>query len=94
MILLLLLVTSMLFTLKSLVDSFDVCFLQEHWLTSNHFHRITEFSTDFLSVGVSGIDDSVWLSGRPYAVVVQLSIEHLCLLALHLSVQTQIDFVL
>ena len=55
-----------LITLRSLVDSFDVCFLQEHWLISNHLHRVNEFSSDFLSVGISGMDDSVLLSGRPY----------------------------
>ena len=55
-----------LITLRSLVDSFDVCFLQEHWLISNHLHRVNEFSSDFLSVGISDMDDSVLLSGRPY----------------------------
>ena len=53
-------------TLNSLIDSYDVCFVQEHWLISNRLHKIHEISSDFLSVGVSGMDDSVLLSGRPY----------------------------
>ena len=57
---------SALITLKSLVDSFDVCFVQEHWLTSGHLYKLNDMSSDFLSVGVSGMDDTVLLSGRPY----------------------------
>ena len=48
-----------LITLKSLIDSFDVCFVQEHWLISNHLYKLNDMSSDFLSVGVSGMDDTV-----------------------------------
>jgi hypothetical protein len=47
-------------TLNSLIN---VCFVQEHWLISNHLHKINKISS---AVGVSGMDDSVLISGRPY----------------------------
>ena len=39
------------------------------FITKNIFciiNKINEVSSDYLSVGVSGMDDSVLLSGRPY----------------------------
>ena len=48
------------------LDSLDLCFVQEHWLLSDHLHRINDLSSDFLSVSVSGVDSSVLLCGRPY----------------------------
>ena len=53
-------------TLKNFIDSLDYCFVQEHWLLSDHLHRINNLSLDFLSVSVSGVDSSVLLCGRPY----------------------------
>ena len=53
-------------TLKNFIDSLDLCFVQEHWLLSDHLHRINDLSSDFLSVSVSGVDSSVLLCGRPY----------------------------
>ena len=53
-------------TLKIFIDSLDLCFVQEHWLLSDHLHRINDLSSDFLSVSVSGVDSSVLLCGRPY----------------------------
>ena len=44
-------------------DSFDLCFIQEHWLHSAHLSRI---SHDFLSVSVNGMDSGSLLCGRPY----------------------------
>ena len=49
-----------------MLDSFDLCFLQEHWLHSYHLSRINEISDDFMSVNVSGMDSGSLLCGRPY----------------------------
>ena len=53
-------------TLNSFIDSLDICFVQEHWLASNLLHKVGDVSSDFLCVGVSGMDDSCLLIGRPY----------------------------
>ena len=53
-------------TLKNHIDSLDLCFVQEHWLLTDHLHKIRDISPDFLSVGVSGIDSSSVLVGCPY----------------------------
>ena len=53
-------------TLSNYIDSLDICFIQEHWLIHDHLCRINEISSDFVSVGVSGIDSSCVLMGRPY----------------------------
>ena len=50
-------------SLKDLVDSLDLIFVQEHWLHSDH---LNELSPDFLSVGVSGMDSGSLLCGRPF----------------------------
>ena len=34
-----------LITLKSLIDSFDVCFVQEHWLISNDLYKLNNMSS-------------------------------------------------
>ena len=48
-------------TLKNYIDSLDLCFIQEHWLHSDHLNQVRDISSDFLSVGVSDL-----LLGRPY----------------------------
>ena len=53
-------------TLKNFINSLDVCFVQEHWLLNDQLHKIHEISPDFLSVGVSGMDNSEFLLGRPF----------------------------
>ena len=54
-------------TLSNYIDSLDICFIQEHWLIHDYLCRINEISSsDFVSVGVSGIDSSCVLMGRPY----------------------------
>ena len=53
-------------TLNSFIDSLDICFIQEHWLTCNLLYKVGDISSDFLCVGVSGMDDSSLLIGRPY----------------------------
>ena len=50
---------------KSLLESCDVCFIQEHWLFREHLGSLN-ISNDFLSVGVSGMDSSEILCGRPF----------------------------
>ena len=49
--------------LKEYLDSFDLCFVQEHWLHSDHLDKI---NSNFLSVSVSGMDSGSLLCGRPY----------------------------
>ena len=49
--------------LKQYLDSFDLCFVQEHWLHSDHLKSV---NSDFLSVSVSGMDNGSLLCGRPY----------------------------
>ena len=39
-----------LVTLKSFINSLDICLIQKHWLLNDHLHKIHEISTDFLSV--------------------------------------------
>ena len=52
--------------LHDFLDSFDLCFVQEHWLHSGHLSRINEISHDFMSVSVSGMDSGSLLCGHPY----------------------------
>ena len=49
---------------RDISDSFDFCFIQEHWLLDSQLGLLT-LSPHFSSHGVSGVDDSVLL-GRPY----------------------------
>ena len=39
-----------------ILDSIDLCFLQEHWLIPDQLHKIDAISDDLLSVSVSGMD--------------------------------------
>ena len=48
------------------LSSLDICFIQEHWLLSDQLNKVRDVSPDFLSVGVSGVDCSALLEGRPY----------------------------
>ena len=43
--------------------SFDLCFIQQHWL---HSAQLNKISLDFLSVSVSGMDSCVLLQGCPF----------------------------
>ena len=47
-----------------LCDSFDLCFVQEHWLLDSQLDLLS-FSPQFCSIGVSGMSDAL-LQGRPY----------------------------
>ena len=50
---------------QSLLQSCGICLVQEHWLLHENLDSLT-ISDDFLSVGVSGIDCSILLTGRPF----------------------------
>ena len=51
--------------LKGIASSFDLCLIQEHWLFPNQL-ALLDFDHDFYSCAVSGMDDGVILSGRPF----------------------------
>ena len=62
---------------SSIFDSFDICFLQEHWLIEANLHKIGDLSSDFSFVCVSGMDEYILLSCRPYktcAILYRLSL--------------------
>jgi len=42
-------------TVSDLLESHDICLIQEHWLFHDHLQELN-FNPDFLSVGVSGMD--------------------------------------
>ena len=48
-----------------LLLSNDICLIQEHWLLQNQLNLLS-IDPNFLSVGVSGMDNSKLLIGRPY----------------------------
>ena len=50
---------------QSLLQSCDICLIQEHWLLRENLDSLI-ISDDFLSVGVSGMDSSLLLTGRPF----------------------------
>ena len=50
---------------QSLLQSCDICLIQEHWLLCENLDSLI-ISDDFLSVGVSGMDSSILLTGRPF----------------------------
>lgn len=51
--------------IESIIDQFDLCFLQEHWLIQEQLSFL-EFHNDFCSVGTSGMNSAELISGRPY----------------------------
>ena len=51
--------------LKNIVAAFDLCLIQEHWLLHDQL-SLLNFDPDFCSCGVSGMNDSVLLKGRPF----------------------------
>ena len=44
----------------------DICLIQEHWLLRDQLHILNNHNPEFTSFGVSGIDCSRLLQGRPY----------------------------
>ena len=54
-----------LLSLRGLINSFDLCFIQEHWLHHDHLHKINNVSSYFLSVNISRMESGVLLQGQP-----------------------------
>ena len=79
-------------SIKNFIDSLDICFIQEHWLLSDQLNKVRDVSPDFLSVGVSGVDCSALLEGRPYGGA-QFFIVNLWFLLSPLSMSALIAFV-
>ena len=52
-------------TVADLLDFHDICLIQEHLLFNEHLNQFN-FNSDFLSVGVSGMDSSILLHGHPF----------------------------
>ena len=50
---------------KDLLKSCDICFIQEHWLLHEQLNFLN-IENDFLSMGVSGMDSTKLLYGRPF----------------------------
>ena len=48
-----------------LLQSCDICLIQEHWLFNEQLNLLNT-QIDFLSIGVSGMDSSALLRGRPF----------------------------
>ena len=53
-------------SLINFINSLDLCFIQEHWLLSDHLNDVCDISPDFLSVGVSGMNSDILSRGRPF----------------------------
>jgi exonuclease III len=53
---------------RDMLDSLkgNILLLQETWLLPNNLEKLNNIHKDFLSYGVSAIDNSVVLQGRPY----------------------------
>jgi len=52
--------------ISDLLQSHDIGLIQEHWLFADHVRQMNSVNSDFLSVGVSGMESSVPLQGHPY----------------------------
>ena len=52
--------------LPDLLDACDICFIQEHWLFTEHLSDLNSVNNEFTFVGVSGMDSGILLCGRPY----------------------------
>ena len=53
-------------TVFDLLQSCDICFVQEHWLLHEQLNLLN-IHCDFLSTGVSGMDSSEFHLGRPFS---------------------------
>ena len=57
-------------SVRNLCLSHDVVLLQEHWLTTDELHILSNIHNDFYAFGVSAIDtENVITAGRPYGGV-------------------------
>ena len=50
---------------SKLLQLHDLCLIQEHWLLHDHLNSLN-FSSDVLSVAVSGMDDTDYILGHPF----------------------------
>ena len=50
---------------SDLLNICDICLIQEHWLFNEQLHNLN-IDNEFLLCGVSGMDSSVLLHGRPF----------------------------
>ncbi len=50
---------------RDLLKSCDICMIQEHWLLREQLN-VLDVDNVFLSIGVSGMDSSKLLHGRPF----------------------------
>ena len=84
---------------KELCGNFDIILLQEHWLLSNHLHKLSEIDCNFQIFAVSAMDNKCAtsiLTGRPYGGVAVLFrkcfSEHIQLLSCDLNEGRFISF--
>ena len=49
--------------LPDLLDTCDICFIQEHWLFTEHLSDLNSVNNEFTSFGVSGMDSGILLCG-------------------------------
>ena len=87
---------------QSLLQSCDICLIQEHWLLRENLDSLIT-SDDFLSVGVSSMDSSILLSGRPFGgcgilyrkslspVVHRIFTDSKCLCAISITLKNSCD---
>jgi hypothetical protein len=52
--------------ISSLLNTCDILFLQEHWLSDAQTCMLSEVNSDFLYIAVSGFNPQLILAGRPY----------------------------
>ena len=52
--------------LCDVIDSFDLLFIQEHWLHQSHLFKINEISPDYCSTSVSDMDSCSLIFGHPF----------------------------
>ena len=57
---------SRLCVLPDLLDTCDICFIQEHWLFTEHLSDLNSVNNEFTSVGVSVMDSGILLCRHPY----------------------------
>jgi exonuclease III len=51
---------------RTLLSSYDILFLQEHWLSDGQLPLLGDLDDNFKYTGVSGFGNREVLSGRPY----------------------------
>ena len=54
-----------LISIVDILPKIDVCLIQKHWLLDNQLSKLS-VDSDFTYCGISGMDSSTMLSGRPF----------------------------